>query len=120
MNFLFALGAALIVLAGIAYLAISKKSSFRMRVAALVALAVMVLTVIASVFMVFMFSGETVSVDPSGTGLPDIPPDAVQVAPEQGNNVLLVSILFLLALFLLVMMLILWERRRNKRRNAGR
>jgi len=114
MSFFLALGASLLLLAGIVYLAISKKSSFRMRAAAFVALAVMVLTVIASAIMVLMSSRKTVVVR-EATGFPDIPPDAIQVTPEQSNNVFLVFIILLVIMLLLVILLMVRERRRNRK-----
>jgi len=118
MVFFVAAGVLLIALAGVILLAFSKKSSFKTRVAALVALAVMMLTVIASVLMVLTFPGKAVALDPDAVGPPDFPYEIVQ--PEKENNVLLVFLIFLLVMFVLAAALLFRERRRNKTGNARR
>ena len=89
------------------YLALSKKSRFWIRIAALIALGLMVLAMIVCVFV--LFSGKTVhSVDFSASD-PYIP---VEPARPAGNSILiLVFIIFLLALFVAVLILSLRENR---------
>jgi len=97
------------VLAGIIYLAVSKKSSFKVRIAALIALALMVLTIIVCIFIIF---GVTV-VEQGVTVLSDMPPSETPPQAGQNHNVLLILIVFLLAMFLLVLVLSLREQRRH-------
>jgi len=93
-------------------LALSKKSSFRMRVSALVALALMIVSLIVCVLVLF-------SVRTAEKGLPvftDIPPaETTQQAPASGN-VWLTFIVFLIAMFLLVLVLSIREQRRAGKR----
>jgi len=102
------------VFAGIAYLAISKKSSFKVRIAALAALGLMVLTIIVCIFIIFgvpvVEAGEAVVLDMPPT---DMPPPA-----ESGGNVLLMFVFFLLAMFVLVLVLSLREQRNKNRMQA--
>jgi len=101
------------VFAGVIWLAISKKSSFKVRIAALVALGLMVLAVIVSIFIVF---GVAVAVPDAGA-MPEMPPPETPppTAPGANNNVLLLFVFFLLAMFLLVLVLSLREQRKHRK-----
>jgi len=107
MFFLILLGAA--TLAGIIYLAISRKSSMLIRIVALCALALMVITVIISLFYVFGLLGS------KGSG-PQVLPDmelseAPQTAPPN-FMALILFIVFLVVFFILVLVLSLREKKK--------
>ena len=108
-----------VILAGIVYLAISKKTSPVMRIAALCALGLMVITVIVCLFIIFGLGGEGRANQPvySETPAPDIPPPG----PPVMN--LLIFVIFMVALFIVVLILSLRERNRSKKhpevRNNG-
>jgi len=108
MIFLAALGA--VAFACVIWLAVSKKSSLKVRIAALVALGLMILTVIVGIVLIF-----AVAVAPVGTAIPpDMPPiDADPVEPENRALLLLLAI-FLIAMFLLVSIASLREQRKHK------
>jgi len=109
MVLLIALG--VVVFAGVIYMAISKKSNFKVRIVALAALALMVLAVIISIFVIF-----GVAVTDPGTGVPlDIPPTDIPTAPATNNSVMLLFIIFLLAMFLFVLILSLREQRHKEK-----
>ena len=103
------------VLVGIAimgatvYLALDKKSSFPIKLAALGALAVMILTII--ICLVIVLTDNRVPVDPSTliVGAP------VEVKDADDNLfALFFSIFFLLALFVAIVVLVFREHRKNK------
>jgi len=106
MVLLFFLGFAL--LGGVIYMALSKKSSFKVRIAALGALALMIVSVI--ICIIVYFKGEPTTqylvlpdMDPS-----DIPPPPSNVSPAT----MITLILFLLALFVVIFILALREQKR--------
>jgi cytochrome bd-type quinol oxidase subunit 2 len=106
----------LVILAGVVYLAISKKSSFKLRIAALAALALMILTVIICLFIIF---GEKSA--PEAFVLPDTPPSEAPPPAEHNIASVIMVIIFLIALFLLVLIISLREQRRKanaKKANA--
>ena len=97
------------ILGVMVYLALSKKSRFWIRVAALVALGLMIAAVIVSLIIILL--GMVSVVKDSIIVDPDIPP----APPAEGNSVLiLIFILFLIALFVTVLILSLREQRRKK------
>ncbi|MDR0584720.1 MAG: hypothetical protein LBG57_10295 [Treponema sp.] len=99
----------IIMPAGVIYLALSKKSTFRVRIAALIALGVMVLSLIISLFLIFL-------VKPAEPASPFIPFDVpVEEPPNTGNNIfaLLGVILFLVVLFLVILMMSMRENRKS-------
>jgi amino acid transporter len=109
---------AAITLSAIMYIALSKKTGPRTRIAALIALAVMILTVIVCLIVIF---GGTALVK-TGEALPaDLP---VENPAVPGNNVwiLLAFIVFLIVLFAVVAVLSFREQRRpqNTRSPSGR
>jgi heme/copper-type cytochrome/quinol oxidase subunit 4 len=97
------------MLLAVVYVAVSKKSSFTLRIAALVALGVMIVTVIICLFMV-LGTDQT----PKGPFLPDAPP--VEELPPSGSNymVLLLFVLFLVGLFLMVLLISMREHRKSE------
>jgi NADH:ubiquinone oxidoreductase subunit 6 (subunit J) len=101
-----------IVLMGVmVYFALDKKSSFHMRLAALGAIAVMILTVI--ICIIIILSDDSVPVDPS-----QLVVGAPAEVKEEGNNLfaIIFSIIFLIALFILMAILTMREHKRNKPR----
>ena len=97
------------------YLALDKKSNFPTRLASLGALAIMIITVIISMFIIL--TDNTVPVDPSTliVGAP------VEV-PEENNNMLafIFSILFFLVLFIIILFLALREHKRTSKKDTQR
>ena len=92
------------------FLAISKKTSFKIRIAALIALGIMVLAIIGS--LVLIFTGGVVVSD--SRILPDA--DTPVTPPRTAGNSFLIFgfILFLIALFVVVLLLSLRESRMKK------
>jgi ABC-type Fe3+ transport system permease subunit len=110
MVFLVILG--VVLLAGMIYLAVSRHSSFQVRVAALIALFLMVLTVILCILFFFKASAA-----PKILMLPDTLPS--DIPPPQKQNVLatMMMILALVAMFVMVLVLSLREQSRSKDSN---
>jgi hypothetical protein len=108
MFFLILLG--LIMLALVIYLAVSKQSSFVIRIAALAALGLMMLSVIMCLCMIFLGIGKA---EPAGPVLPFMePPPETPTTP--GDMLVLVGfVLFMIALFAVVLAISLREHRRN-------
>jgi len=116
MGFYLAAAVAALLLAGIVYIAVSKKTAVKMRIAAIVALALMFLTVLVSVLIVFAV-GTTAVTEPGI--LPNaLPPETLHATPEDGNNVLLVFLIFMLVMFFLVLAFALRERRRHGKKST--
>ena len=105
-----------IILVGIVFLAISKKTSPVMRIAALCALGLMVVTVIVCLFIVFGMETEGRSNSPvfSDTPAPAPPPSGPPVMQ------LLMFVIFMVALFVVVLILSLRERKRSKKEAAAK
>jgi hypothetical protein len=103
MVFLIILGIA--IMAGIIYLAVSKKSTFMVRIAALGALALMVATVIVCIVMFAKGSARAQPMLLPDMDISDIPP-----MPSGGPSMTLIMfIIFMLALFAMVTALSLRE-----------
>ena len=98
------------IMGAMVYLAFDKKSSFQIRVAALAALGVMILTVI--ICLVLVLTDNTVIVDESVliVGVPQ------EIIHEGETNViaLFFSIFFLLAFFIVVVIMAMKEHKKNK------
>jgi len=105
-----ALGAA--VFAAVICMAVSKKSCFKVRVAALAALALMISAVIVALFVVFGIAAAA----PEARVISDMPPPEAPPAQEAGSGFLLMLfVLFLLGMFFLVLALSLREQRRHEK-----
>jgi len=92
---------------GVMYMAVSRKSSFKIRIAALGALALMIVSVI--ICLIFYFKAASTSkVIPLPDMMPsDIPP------PSSGNPVsMIVLTLFLIALFVVIFIMAMREQKR--------
>ncbi|MCL2758593.1 MAG: hypothetical protein FWD22_00040 [Treponema sp.] len=100
----------IILIGGMSFLALDKKSNFHTRLASLGALALMILTVIICVFIIL--TDNRVPVDPSTliVGAP------VEIKDESDNNViaLLFTIIFFLALFVVIAVLAMKEHKKHK------
>jgi len=95
----------IIILAAMIYLAVSKKSTFQIRLAALGALALMIITVIICLVRIFNNAAAGNATQP----YPDMP--VTETAPP--NGMALVSfIVFLLIFFAVILLLSLREQRR--------
>ncbi|MCL2270355.1 MAG: hypothetical protein FWC24_03320 [Treponema sp.] len=96
-------------MAGVAYVAISRKSSFKIRIAALGALALMILTVI---ICIILFLTTDNSVQP--LILPDMEPSEMPPPPPENNNAmtLIMFMVFLIGLFVMILLLSLREQKR--------
>jgi ABC-type Fe3+ transport system permease subunit len=95
----------IVILSAMVYLAISKKSSFQIRLAALGALALMIITVIICLVRIF----NKAAAGPATQAYPDMP--VTETAPPNGM-VLVSFIVFLLVLFAVILLLSLREQRR--------
>jgi len=99
----------LIIMGIMVYMALNKKSPFNLRVASLAALALMILTVIICLFIIF--TDDRVPVDESV-----IIVGAIQETQEQsGSNIiiLLLFIVFLAGLFITIAYFSMKEQRKN-------
>ena len=96
-------------LAGVIYLAVSSKSSPMIRIASLCALALMVLTVIVCLLIIFgviQSDVQTVHV------LPDAVPPSEPAATGSGAITMVLLVIFMLAFFLVIVFLSLREQKR--------
>jgi hypothetical protein len=101
---------ALIPLGAIMYAALSKKSGSRTRIAALIALGLMLLSVIVCAILIF---GGSPLVKADGPAPVNLPPGKT-VAPGSDLWIILGFIAFLILLFVVVAILSFRERRRQK------
>jgi cytochrome bd-type quinol oxidase subunit 2 len=100
----------LIIMAAMTYMALNKRSDFHMRIASLIALAVMIITIIVCLFLVL--TNRKLPQDESVVLV-----GVVQEVPVTGNNnsmVLLLLAFFLISLFVLIFVLAMRENRRQK------
>jgi cytochrome bd-type quinol oxidase subunit 2 len=107
MVFLVIIGLATLV--GIVYLAISPQSDFKVRLAALGALALMITTVI---ICMFLFVKSTAV--PKQRLLPDmLPSDLPPVSKEHNIPMMIMLVIFLIALFVLIAIVSMREHKRG-------
>ena len=99
----------LVIFGAMMYMALSKKSTFKIRIAALIALGLMILTTIASLILIFTVPvAPTDGLIPLDTELPVKQPRTV------GNSLMIFGfILFLVILFVLVLILFLRDQKRR-------
>jgi len=108
MAFLFILG--IVIMGGVAFLALSKKSEFKVRIAALGALALMIASVIVCIVLYFK-----VAATPKQLLLPDMLPSDMPPPPSNANSgTMIMFIVFLIALFAVIFFLSLREQKRNE------
>jgi len=99
----------IILMGGIIFMALNKKSTFHIRLASLGALALMIITVVICFFVVL--TDNRVPVDPSVLIVGE--PPAVK-EKESGNMfALLITIVFFLALFITIVALTMREHKRS-------
>ena len=98
-----------VAMACVIYLAISRKSDFKVRIAALGALALMILTVLVCLFLFFK---TTSNIQP--LILPDMDPSDIPSPPSRSNDImtLVMFVIFLVALFVMIFLLAMREQRR--------
>jgi preprotein translocase subunit YajC len=101
-----------ILLAAVVYLAISRRSTFKVRLAALGALAAMIITVIICLFRIFTAPAAAVV---------QTYPDSLPLPPAAPPNTmaLVLFIVILMALFLIVLFLSIREQRRVSKEDEG-
>ena len=99
----------LAMLAGVAYMALSRKSSPKLKIAAIGALGLMVVTAIICSIVIFKTNKVVTVVDPEQVFLDNPPP----VAEENNILMTILFIIFLLALFALVLVFSLREQKRS-------
>jgi len=92
---------------GVAFLALSKKSEFKVRVAALGALAVMIATVIVCLVLYFKATAT-----PKQLILPDMMPSDMPPPVNNSPGTTIMLIVFLIALFVAVFLLAMKEQKR--------
>jgi len=99
----------LVTFVGIIYLAISPQSDFKIRIAALGALALMITTVIICMFIFFKSSAT-----PKQMLLPDMDPsDIPPVSTEHNIPMLIMLVIFLIALFAMVVIVSMREHKKG-------
>ena len=96
-------------LAGIIFVAVSRKSGLKHRVAALAALALMIITVIICLFQIF-----GMSVSEEGTDYSGMPPSSVPASQESNTGIMIAFIIFMILLFMVVLLLSIREHRHSK------
>jgi uncharacterized membrane protein len=101
---------AVIALIAIIYTALSKKSGFRTRAAALIALGLMLLSVVVCVFLAF---GGTAALAGGNIRHTDLPAEE-SAAGGNGFWIFLAFLVFMIALFVVVAILSFREQRRIK------
>ena len=96
------------IMAGIVYLAVSPKSDFKIRIAALGAMALMIITVI--ICIVLFFKAEAT---PKQLILPDMMPSDMPAPTSNASPVTMIMlIVFLVSLFVVIFILALKEQKR--------
>ena len=97
------------ILAGMIYTALSKKSSFKIKVATLIALALMIITVIICIILVFSNAGAV-----ADESIVHVIPPAVQQPRDHTNTFIsLLLILIMIALLAAVVLVSLKEHRKT-------
>ena len=103
---------AVIFVTGIVYLAVSRKSSLKVRIAALGALALMFLTAIICLFIFFGDNSVTIITEAGPDSYPFEDPPAVK---NNNNMALVLFIIFFIIMFLMVLIISIREQRRKTR-----
>jgi len=98
---------AVAIMGAMVFLAIDKKSDFRTRVASLIALGVMILTVIICIFVAL--SSDKVVFDPSTL----IVGEPVEVKEDNNLLTIIFSIVFFLVLFIIIAVLAMKEHKKS-------
>jgi cytochrome bd-type quinol oxidase subunit 2 len=99
----------LVTLVGIIYLAVAPQSSFKVRVAALGALALMITTVIICLFLFFKSAAT-----PKQLLLPDMSPSDLPPLSTKNNIPMMVMlVIFMITLFVMIVILSMREHKRT-------
>jgi amino acid transporter len=109
---IFALLLGFAILAAITYLALSKKSSFPVRVASIIALALMILAIIVSLFMIF--GNPTSLVEESAVPIENSVP--IQAEGGSSSLVLMLILIILLAFFTFIVISSFRENRKSEKK----
>jgi len=102
----------ILLLSVMVYLSLSRRSSPKIKIAALAALAVMMITVVICLFRIFM-----TPVAAKVPLYPDMPPP--DPAPPPNTMALVLAIVILIAVFLVVLFLSFREQRRVTKEDGG-
>jgi len=97
----------IVILGATAYMALDKKSNFTIRLVCLGAIAVMIVTIIICLFIIF--TDKTAPLDPSTL----IVGEKVEVKEENNILPLIISVFFLLTLFLILLVLVMREHKKE-------
>lgn len=104
-----------VIMFAMIYMALNKTSNFSVRIASLIALALMIITIIICV--IFVFTDNRVPVDESVliVGAP------VEVKTEKNNNTMALALLviFLIGVFILITILSMRENRKHIKKKDG-
>jgi heme A synthase len=104
----------LIIMGAMIYMALNKRSDFQMRIASLIALAVMIITIFVCIFLVL--TGKKLPQDESVVWV-----GIVQETPVEGNSKMMVLMLlafFLIAIFVIIFILAMRENRRKSKKKG--
>jgi len=103
------------IMAAMVYMALDKKSSFQTRIASLIAIALMMITVVICVVLVF--TDNRVPVDPSRL----IVGEPVEATKQGGGNliVILLLILFLIGIFTVIAVMAMRENKKHIKKDDG-
>jgi len=103
------------IMTAMIYMALDKKSSFQTRIAALIAIALMMITVVICV--VIVLTDNRVPVDPSKLIVGEPP----EVAEGGSGNlmVILLLIIFLIGIFILIAIMAMRENKRHIKKDSG-
>jgi len=103
----------ILIMGATAYMAINKKSNFQIRLVSLGALALMILTVI--ICLIVIFSDNTVVIDPTTLIVGE--PAPVKEKDEGGFWVLVFTIIFFIIVFAVILFLAMREHKRSDKLN---
>jgi cytochrome bd-type quinol oxidase subunit 2 len=101
------------IMAGVIFLAVSPKSDFKVRVAALGALGLMVVTVIVCIVLYFKAVAT-----PQQLILPDMMPSDMPPPATSHSGTMIMLIIFMVALFVVIFILALKEQKRVKNKEV--
>ena len=104
------------IMAGMVYLALDKKSTFQVRIASLIAIALMMATVILCVFIVLTDTRVPVDESVLIVGAP------VEVKQTSSGNtmVLLLLIIIMVVIFILLAILSMYENRKHLKKDGAK
>jgi heme A synthase len=98
----------IIILASMIYMALRKESNFATRIACLIALAIMILSIIVCLFIIFMGGHEPVDESVLIVGSP------VRQAPKEKSNLMVMLFLAIILVILFVLITLMSLREQHK------